>query len=496
MRIRKVWLCLPLACGLIAPAARAQGTNDARFYGTWTTSFVVNGQRVTMISVHDPNGGYTNSLASPTGNVPAGTGTFFASNGKYQTSAPSPNDAGVYHFTDANTVVCTNAAGQTAVWIRNKSPQQAASGGGQPAAVQPAAAQPAPYVPDPSLPASTNAAIEAFNRKDYNTAWKDFMVDAQKGNSEAEAGVGAMLFNHVNPPGTGYWAQCEKWLLASANQGNTKGMDFLGQYYYQVGKNEAGGINPDAYDGNAVSRDGRSRSGVSASAPQQQINQHFALARQWFEKASAKNDAYAMGNLAILLDAGVGGPADPTRAAQLRERVKQLNNTPHGDTNFVRRATGDPAKLAMDASWQSGNWAQALQRARDLAAKGDATGEAMLARAYYQGLGVDRNYATASSWAKKATAQNSADGIFFLGLMTEWGRGVQQNVDSAQKLFDRAAALGQPWAAIEAKGMRMEGEAAAMMARYRAACQRAGGVIGPEGVGCEGPLGGDIDPYY
>jgi hypothetical protein len=37
------------------------------------------------------------------------------------------------------------------------------------------------------------------------------MAAAQKGDSEAEAGVGSMLFHHLNPPGTGYYAQCEKW---------------------------------------------------------------------------------------------------------------------------------------------------------------------------------------------------------------------------------------------------------------------------------------------
>jgi TPR repeat protein len=478
--------------GLIGYAAAAQVANDSRFYGTWTTSFVVNGQRVTLVSVHDANG-YNNHFTAPTGDVSAGSGTFFAANGKYQTSAPLPNNAGVYHFVGANTVICTNAAGQTAVWTRDTSsrPETPAV---PPGAPQPAAAQPAPYVPDPSLPPSTNAAIEAFNRKDYSTAWRDFMVDAQKGNAEAEAGIGAMLFKHLNPPGTGYWAQCEKWLLSSANQGNTKGMGFLGQYYYQVGTQEAGGINPSAYD-SAGSRDGRRHStSPSASAPQQQVNQHFALARQWFERASDKGDAYAMGNLAIMLDAGVGGPADPTRAAQLREQVRRLNDTPNGDTNFAKRATANPSKLALDALWQAGKYDEALQKARGMAARGDAGAQAMLGRAYYLGLGVDCDYATALVWVRKAVAQDNADGIFFLGLMTEWGRGVQQDVQKAQKLFDRAAAMGQRDAAMEAKGMRMEGAAAAQYERFRSACKRAGGVA--DGPTCRGPLGGSVDPYY
>jgi TPR repeat protein len=484
MRTRRpgIWICVLLLPELAGTAACAQSGNDARFFGAWTTSFVVNGQRVTMESIHDANG-YTNYSVGPTGNTPAGNGTFFAANGAYKTSADKPNDAGVYHFLDPNTVVCTNAAGQTAVWRREKSVEpngsggQAGGGGAAGAAgAEPAAAQPAPYVPDPSLPPSTNAAIAAFNQKDYKTAWNDFMVDAQKGNAEAEAGIGAMLYRKINPPGTGYWAQCEKWLLASANQGNTKGMNFLGQYYFESARNIVGGINP-----------GHNNEPISPVL-QKQADARFALARQWFERAVAKNDVLAMANLAIMLDGGVGGPADPARAAKLREQIKHSSS----DTNYVRRATADPAKLAMDAAWQSGHYADAIQKARAMAAKGDASAEAQLGRAYYEGVGVARDYATAMTWCNKAAAQNNADGMFFIGLMYEFGYGVKQDLQRALKIFDQAGALGQRYAQMEAKGMRMQGEADAQQARWARVCQAAGGVA-------DGPLclsgGMPIDPY-
>jgi hypothetical protein len=106
-----------------APAARA-ADDTVRFYGTWRTSIVINGQTVTMISVHDANG-YANYIVTPTGNAPAGTGTFSAANGKYKTSAPQPNDSGTYHFLDDNTVVCSNAAGQTVTWKKETAAAQA-----------------------------------------------------------------------------------------------------------------------------------------------------------------------------------------------------------------------------------------------------------------------------------------------------------------------------------------------------------------------------------
>ncbi len=146
----------------------------------------------------------------------------------------------------------------------------------------------------------------------------------------------------------------------------------------------------------------------------------------------------------------------------------------------------------MTASWQSGHYADALQNAQALAAKGDANAEALLGRAYYEGVGGTRNYATAQAWPNKAVAQNNADAMFFLGLMYEYGRGVRQDVPGALGLFDKAAALGQRYAQMEAKGMRMEGAAAEQQARYAAACQSRGGIA-------DGPLclvgGAEIDPY-
>jgi TPR repeat protein len=480
-RSSKLWMCLSFLAACTAPAATARAGDDtARFYGTWQATFLYNGQTITMLSVHD-EGGYKNYVVAPTGNVPAGDGTFQAAHGKYTTSAPAPNNAGIYHFIGANIVVCTNAAGQTLTWKRYNGPTPVAATS-SPATPSPAAsplpaAQPAPpaLAPDPSLPPETNAAIAAFGRKDYNTAWREFMIAAQKGDSEAQAGIGAMLFAKINPPGTGYWAQCEKWLLLSAKQGNTKGMTFLGKFYYTDGVNIAGGINPGV------------NNAPIPPALHAQAERRFAQAREWYEKAAEKNDGYAMASLAIMLDAGIGGPRDPARGAQLRAGVSSRT-----DPNFAKKATGDPASLVMTAAWQSGHYQDALKTARELADKGNPAAEAVIGRSYYTGVGSLQSYAAALPWFQKAAAQKNPDALFFLGLMYEWGHGVRQDLEKAVSLLDQAAAVGQRYAEMEAAGMRMEGEAAAQQAHYAAVCQKAGGVT-------DGPLclvgGMAIDPY-
>jgi hypothetical protein len=91
----------------------------ARYYGTWTTTTVINGQKVTIRSVHDARG-FHNSFRTPTGDVPAGDGTFAAVNGVWKANSPAPNDHGVYRFVDDDTVIATNAIGQTVTWLRVK----------------------------------------------------------------------------------------------------------------------------------------------------------------------------------------------------------------------------------------------------------------------------------------------------------------------------------------------------------------------------------------
>jgi hypothetical protein len=82
-----------------------------------------------MRSLHDARG-YHNVFVTPTGEVPAGDGTFTAAHGRYTTSAVHPNDSGTYRFTDGETVVCTNAAGQTVTWTRLNHPVDANTAAG------------------------------------------------------------------------------------------------------------------------------------------------------------------------------------------------------------------------------------------------------------------------------------------------------------------------------------------------------------------------------
>ena len=96
----------------------------------------------------------------------------------------------------------------------------------------------------------------------------------------------------------------------------------------------------------------------------------------------------------------------------------------------------------MRASWQASHYADAVQQATVLANKGNGAAQALLARAYYEGMGVERNYATAMAWAQKAAAQNDVDGLYYLGLMYYEARGVPRDFKTARDLFTRSGKLG------------------------------------------------------
>lgn len=330
----------------------------------------------------------------------------------------------------------------------------------------------------PIVRADTPRAIAAFNRGDYGTAWREFMESAQRGDAEAQAGVGAMLFEKLNPPGTGIYADCEAWLTRSAKQNNPKGMTYLGRFYYA--------------DATRMMQPGVHTAAIPP-ALRQAASLRFIQAREWFERAAVLGDEYAMGTLAVMLDAGLGGPRDRARAAQLRADARRRT-----DAGLAARATGDPT-FTIAAAWQAGRYADAIRGAQSLANDGNARAQALLGRAYYEGIGLPRDYNWALTWFEKAVAHGNADAMFFLGLMHEHGRGVPRSLTRALDLFDRAAALGQRYAQMEAKGMRLQDESNRVTARIHAnqttednACYAAGGMPS-RGVCVKG--GANIDPY-
>jgi len=69
----------------------------------------------------------------------------------------------------------------------------------------------------------------------------------------------------------------------------------------------------------------------------------------------------------------------------------------------------------------------------------------MLGLMYQYGRGVDKNISTAVEWFRKAAEQGYADAQFRLGLKYEEGCGVDKNESTAVEWYRKAAEQGHPY---------------------------------------------------
>ncbi len=79
-----------------------------------------------------------------------------------------------------------------------------------------------------------------------------------------------------------------------------------------------------------------------------------------------------------------------------------------------------------------------------LAQQGDAEAQFSLALMYEEGRVVEPDSQKAVYWLSKAAQQNLPIACLYLGMKFEFGNGVQQNINDAEKLYEQAAVEG--WA--------------------------------------------------
>ncbi len=93
-------------------------------------------------------------------------------------------------------------------------------------------------------------------------------------------------------------------------------------------------------------------------------------------------------------------------------------------------------------AYNSGDFKLAFRELEPLAAKGDAAAQYNLGLLYEFGQGVQVNYLTAAMWYRKAAEQGFALAQISLGMMYEVGRGVQLDETEAVEWYRKAAEQG------------------------------------------------------
>jgi len=122
--------------------------------------------------------------------------------------------------------------------------------------------------------ADLETGVAAYERGDYETAFKEFKAAAEQGNAEAQNRLGDMYAEGQGVPQD--YGEAVKWYRRAAEQGDAKAQFFLGSMYVEG----------------------------------QGVIQDYAEAVKWFRRAADQGDAGAQGSLGFMYLLGRGVPQD------------------------------------------------------------------------------------------------------------------------------------------------------------------------------------------
>jgi hypothetical protein len=125
-----------------------------------------------------------------------------------------------------------------------------------------------------SLRADFQAGMDAYNRKDFGTAYREFLPLAEQGDAKAQFSLGLMYYNGYGVPEDD--AEAVQWFRLAAKQGLAEAQYKLGLMYY---------------NGWGVPQD-------------------YAKAVRWYRLAAEQGDPNAQYKLELMYESGKGAPKD------------------------------------------------------------------------------------------------------------------------------------------------------------------------------------------
>jgi len=167
------------------------------------------------------------------------------------------------------------------------------------------------------------------------------------------------------------------------------------------------------------------------------VPQNYTKAREWYEKAAAKDDVDGMVGLGLLYERGHGVTQDYTIAREWYERAAAKDNA---------NAMSNLGMLYGNGYGVTKDYAKAREWLEKAAAKDYANAMFGLGIFYANGYGVPQDYTKAREWYERAAAKDNASAMFNLGWLYSEGRGVPQDYTKAREWYEKAAALGEPLA--------------------------------------------------
>jgi len=298
--------------------------------------------------------------------------------------------------------------------------------------------------------------IDAFNRGDWERAWRALEGQAQQGDAFAQYYIGKMYEGGLGRPADA--ARALYWYGQSATKGNAQARTAMATLQAGSGTAAPAGtpsrvISTSPCDPNRLTLLGaRADEGDADSALELGLLQEssvcggpdYTLAARYYARAAEKNLAQAQNNLGALYYEGKGVQQDYANAQRLYGQAAEAGHAV-AQYNLAlmigQGRAGEPDRAGM-IEWLNKSAAQGYPRA-----------QAQLARFYLEGIGVDKDPIKAAQLFLAAAQQGLPNAQYYYGHLTSIGVGVKRDVGIAADWILKAAAAGVPAAQQEAAGI-------------------------------------------
>lgn len=306
--------------------------------------------------------------------------------------------------------------------------------------------------------AHAGAGIDAYNRGDWDRAWRALEGQAQGGDAFAQYYVGKMYQGGLGRPADA--ARALYWYSQAASKGHAEARAAL------VSLRDSSAIAPAsaAPSSGAPSRvissapcdssrlallGVRADEGDTESALELGLLQEssacgepdYGMAARYYKKAAEKNLPQAQNNLGALYYEGKGVEQDYAAAQRLYGQAAEAGHAV-AQYNLAlmigQGRAGEPNPAGM-IEWLNKSAAQDYPRA-----------QAQLARFYLEGVGVEKDPIKAAQLFLSAAQQGLPNAQYFYGHLTSLGIGVKRDVGTAADWILKAADAGVPAAQQEA----------------------------------------------
>ena len=296
--------------------------------------------------------------------------------------------------------------------------------------------------------------LDASQKGDFQTAFKEWTPLAEQGDVEAQYNLGLLYFNGDGVPKD--LKQAVSWYKKAAEQGNSDAQVAVAWMYWAGDgveinlKNHYDWMMKAANQGNACAHWNIGSMYIEATYLNQDVQQAYIWMKKAVDKgcSNAKgdldklavyiaNNVEAQYNLGLLYFNGDGVPKDLKQAVSWFTKAAEKGDAraQYYLGNAYVLGEGVSKDLKQGFEWYS-----------KAAEQGIAKAQYNVGLAYYQGQPVTKDLKKAFEWYSKAAEQEHIGAQMFLGLMYLAGEGVNQDDNKAFNLYKKAAEQGEAFA--------------------------------------------------